>query len=810
MRKHVFAVLFLIFLIFVFFSKEIFSKKSMFAPVDSIYLFSPWNEYKNIIPQNFQQSDALFQFIPWRFYAYHQLRDGHFPLWNPYEFGGIPFFSNDQSGVLSPFNIFGLFFSFDKGFLIINILKLIVSAIGMYLFLNFFQLDKASCMFGSISYTFSALMILWLYHPLSCVVSLAPWLFLAFEQIYKSVISGVKSKIAVFVTSGAFIIAIAFFSGHSETTINLLFGLTIYIITKAVVDHKKTGLIVLIFIITITSGFLLSAVQIIPFLHMLFNSVPFYNRSTIPLDYKIYLPLYSAFLWLVPNIIGNPSFSYFWMKLPQGFHEATPYIGIAPLFLGLFTVLNIKTNYKKILPFWVMAFVGFGMSYGLPIVKWLTMLPIIRAGGSFRYIILVEFGLSALSAFGLNTLIYLNMQTNILTSGKKNKTIMLLLIVCFICILLYWLTRYNITFVATLFGDITFKRFAIFDNPETLAFSLIQIVISLLFIFVTIWLVYKIYKKQIYGMIVPISFIILTICDLFIFGIGYNPNVPQHDFYPYTPIINKLKSLDTKNYTFYASDSIIPPDISMVYSLRDFRGYDIIPSIEYQNFLKLLFPDENTNLGELGMVNWPEHPSLIISSIASIKYFIFPEDFDFYPQNKFVKLIKSYRGLSIWENSLALPRYYLAITLQPALSSDDALTLLSKITISTIHNAIVQGINKPCTYVPNLITVTQIAEKPGEYVFNIQAHEQGFFVLNEPFYPGWHAYIENKPTTIYHTNYLFQGIKLNKGNYKVKFKYKPESFYTGVYISTGTMTIVLILLLANILKGLYRHNIKLF
>ncbi len=48
--------------------------------------------------------DAVFWFFPAYQLAAEQIRSGSFPLWNPYQYGGIPFFSEWQSGTLDPLN----------------------------------------------------------------------------------------------------------------------------------------------------------------------------------------------------------------------------------------------------------------------------------------------------------------------------------------------------------------------------------------------------------------------------------------------------------------------------------------------------------------------------------------------------------------------------------------------------------------------------------------------------------------------------------------------------------------------------------
>ena len=48
--------------------------------------------------------DAVFWFFPAYQFAAEQIASGSFPLWNPYQYGGIPFFGEWQSGVLDPLN----------------------------------------------------------------------------------------------------------------------------------------------------------------------------------------------------------------------------------------------------------------------------------------------------------------------------------------------------------------------------------------------------------------------------------------------------------------------------------------------------------------------------------------------------------------------------------------------------------------------------------------------------------------------------------------------------------------------------------
>ncbi len=804
--KRMLPLLFMGFLVFLFFSKDIVSRDKVFAPLDLVYSYHPWGDYKLIPFQNFQQVDALVLYIPWRLYGYEQMHAGRFPLYNPYEYGGAPFFANDQSGVLSPYNLAGLAFDFKTGFLIIAILKLLAAATGMYLFLSLFDLSKPACILGSTAYTFSALMITWLYHPVSAVVSLIPWFFWASERLLRSTINSEKRHIFSSVLMLALITAVSFFAGHSETTVNVLIGLVVYTGASVLIQNNSRIKLMVYFSAAFVLGFMLASIHIIPFLQLLVNSEPFHFRSQVPntgpLAQSSHLPLDALLTWLVPNLWGNPSYNYFTLNKLIYIFERYSYIGIAPLLLGLSTLRSIKADYKKLLPFWIMILVGFGMAYGIPVFSRLTALPLMKAGSSARYVFLMEFGFCALSAFGLNMLI--NNDHSMVTAHNKNKKAFIIAgSISVLSILLYLVARKFIGVLGPFFSTISFQGELSWITPERFSFILIQIMIALLFLSGSIWFMRNAHNKTIDKKIAYSGLILLTVVDLFIFGIGYNPDVSRKDFYPETPLIDKLQSLDTRDYTFYAPGNTIPADIAMIYRLRDFRGYDMIVSQRYQDFLYLLFPEERPVLGVGGWSWWKSLPQPTIASIAGIKYFILPTGFDPNRQGNYFTLIGTYGNLSLWNNDFAKPIVYAASRVIPSDSDTNTMNLLSSASMSDIGSAIVQGAHGYHDYDPDQIDLKTMEDKPGMYKLMVHARSDGFLVLNLPVYPGWHAYINDKPVYIYPANYLFQGIKLMPGTYIVRFEYMPRAFVIGAYITTITAIFMLISCIVLILIHLH-------
>ncbi len=785
--KRMIPLLFMGFLIVLFFSKDIVSPDKTFAPLDIVYSYHPWGDYKLIPFQNFQQVDALVLYIPWRYYSYQELHKYRFPLYNPYEYGGLPFFANDQSGVLSPYNLTGLLFNFQTGFLIIAILKLVVAALGMYLFLSLFSLSEPAVLMGSIAYTFSALMVTWLYHPVSAVVSLIPWFFWAGERLLRSAMGGKKQHIFGAMLVLAVITSLSFFSGHSETTVNVVVCLTIYMITGILVQGHERMKTASYFVIALIIGGLLAAVHILPFLQLLFNSEPFYFRSHVV---GSPLPLHAIITWLIPNFWGNPSYDYFTLNKLMYIFERYSYIGIAPLLLGLSTLRYVKADYKRLLPFWVMILFGFGMAYGIPVFSWLTALPIMKAGSGARYVFLMEFGLCSLSAFGLHALTR-PLENGVQNHKRNKKAFVVAGIVSVMAILLYRVTRSDIGLAAGFFTTISFSGRLAWLTPERLGFIVIQVVIALLFLTGGAWFIRSAHRKSLDRRVVYGGLILLTVVDLFIFGIGYNPDVSRKDFYPQTPLIDKLKTLDTKDYMFYAPGNTMPADIAVMYHLRDFRGYDMVVSNRYQNFIYLLFPESKPVLGVGGWLWWKDLPKPVLASIAGIKYFVLPAGFNPNQQGNYFTVIGTYGNLSLWDNRFATPMVYAASRVVPSDSDTGSLRLLSNFTRSDIGSAIVQGAEGYHDYDPGKIKLIMMENQPGMYELMVRAESSGFLVFNQPLYPGWHAYRNGKPVHIYTTNYLFQGINLIPGSYRVKFVYMPETFVIGAFLSIAAALFII-------------------
>jgi uncharacterized membrane protein YfhO len=63
------------------------------------------------------------------------------------------------------------------------------------------------------------------------------------------------------------------------------------------------------------------------------------------------------------------------------------------------------------------------------------------------------------------------------------------------------------------------------------------------------------------------------------------------------------------------------------------------------------------------------------------------------------------------------------------------------------------------------------------------AQSPGYVVLSNTWYPGWKAWLDGQPVTIWKANYLFQAVEVPAGNHHLELAYRPGLFYLGFAIS---------------------------
>jgi hypothetical protein len=229
-------------------------------------------------------------FIPPRFFWVESIKNGDFPLWNPYQFSGHPFFANPQHAVLYPLNSLFFLLPFDLAFNAIIIFHFFLGGLFTYLFLRDLDINPTGSLISGLIFMLSGY-LLSVHSLLNCLLSViwTPLIMLFFRRAIAA--PGFKNELIV-----AIFITISFFGGGVEIVYGNLIILLLMVIFTPFSEilfigdkprrYKFIGSVPIywgrikglfgrfksLFLVSVIFLFL-SAIQLIPFLELWIHSI---------------------------------------------------------------------------------------------------------------------------------------------------------------------------------------------------------------------------------------------------------------------------------------------------------------------------------------------------------------------------------------------------------------------------------------------------------------------------------------------------------------------------------------------------------
>jgi hypothetical protein len=219
------------------------------------------------VPHDRQQHDPVNQNEPMRRFAVSEVRVGHLPLWDPYNFCGAPFLANNQSAVFSPFRLLDYIWPDPRALAWGQMLRAIVGGLGAYCFFrSALRARFPAAAIGAWIWPQSGFLVLWTMWPQSAAALWLPWVLLAVKRSFR--FPGAGSIVLL-----AILTACTLVSGHSAIAAHVLLGSGIYALWLLVRkrNHRLGACL------TLGLGWLigigLSAPQILPTLQYVQNSM---------------------------------------------------------------------------------------------------------------------------------------------------------------------------------------------------------------------------------------------------------------------------------------------------------------------------------------------------------------------------------------------------------------------------------------------------------------------------------------------------------------------------------------------------------
>ncbi len=773
-------------------------------------------------------TDDLYYYLPvFEFYG-EALKSGESFLWNPHIFSGFPTYLSQSAGFFDPLNIvlFKFLPTFDAYYLRLAI-GIILALVFSYLVGLKFGISRLSSGLIGMGHV---LAFHWRFignTMVSNILFLLPFLF----YVYKSFLENKKRKWMWPILGGvglgwAFIAGNAQFILYSLTLVGLYALAHFFWIDGRDKTLKKFAInVVSPLLIIVSLGFLIGLPQILPSLS--FSDMTIRSEA---LDYAS-----ATLITLDPGdllLLLFPDYSYF----PYVTGGRKPlYVGAILFLLALASFYAIFRKKKESLEkrtremytiFGLFVFALIASVKYSPIFYLMSKLPVY---GLFRFPMRwMFFGawfLAILGAYGLDYLkthrptgvlkkiyaVYLYFfslislgVTFLNFAGAETLSKLSHFIDKFLSKVLYGNfgflkdpTHYSTAIEKAVFAWKEFTSFS--DVPFLLAYLSLTLASVLMFFYVwknLSWQRFRIYAFSVMaftflGVFLALWQVSFDKDNLFYNNVYAQDVVMDSQYRTYTFLLNegfdgliepkfKLNNEEVKlvkEFQFASGK----PNMSIFSGAMYVDGYDVFLTNEMKEMLVLLGSDEGAQDENRGMLSEEREVSLKdnfgVLSMTSGKYLVSGKSID----DKRLEYVKTMYAtkeeipLYLYSNKEALPRYYFpksVISLSNYGFSDLIENDYTNFTRETYIDC--DGVcAEDKLHSSDFFEKTK--ERNGEFSFTVYTKAGRWFVLNESYLPGWHAFMDGEEVNIHKANALYMAVYVPDGEHEVLFEYR------GVY-----------------------------
>jgi hypothetical protein len=692
------------------------------------------------------------------------------PLWNPYNYSGIPLLGTLQPGVFYPPHLFFLFMPFNVVWNWLIILHFAFAGIATYALMRHLKATKEASFVSGIVFMLSGY-LLSVHNLLTHLLSVAwfPLVLLFFLRYFES------RRIRHLIYS-AISLTMLFLAGAPEIVImTLLVICIITIFLKAFVEAHVPSCAVRLKALAILLVFfaMLSAVQLLPFWELKAFSIRrgglTYEEATI-----------WSFAWkdFIQFFVPDP-FGYFTSEQRSWQNQSwlkTVYLGIVPFALSCFYFLRKE---KKQLFFVVVLALSLLLALGghTPFYKYLYHVPPFDSMRyPVKYLFIFFFMLSMVAGLGLDSL-RRGVEER---SGKTHAAIYVIFYSGFLFALLWGYIALFETDVHRFFDEMGFKP----DRYNEIDLNLhnIKRFLQFAFLFCTALIFYLRVKRRRWVLLAIIAILGL---DLFLANYKYyryhfwDSYLRAHEFtdslsakkdgsrYLYSPKA-------AREFKFFPHDRLsLSPAYASLFKVYSVEGAEVFRTAHREFYLNLI--DRAGSLEEAKR----------FFNILGVRYLIAPYEIT---DNDF-RLLKKTRAAPgkdacLYEFSPFLGRFLLYGAAEFVSDDGKAKEIITGRKID-LDRVLVLKARKAgrVAYGDVKGSARAVSLQASRVAIDTETETDGFLYVADTYYPGWRAYIDGRRTKIHRADIAFRAVFVPKGHHRVVFRYVPLSFYSGLLIT---------------------------
>ncbi len=744
-------------------------------------------------------SDQIQAGVMFRSFYMDYFRDhGRPPVWNPFQFCGIPYIDGFHGDTFYPLSFIPkLLLSADRALGWNMLFHVLLAGITMFMCARTFGRSQVASSLAAVSYMLAAYLISQVapgHDGKMYVTALFPLTLLLIEKAFEG------RRPALYFALLGLTIGVIILTPHPQMAYYTLWACAFYFTYRLIfliIDTKvvtKAVLPIGLFVLAVVVGLSISAIHFYPG----YNYVQKYSPRSDEkrgMDWAKSWSMHAeeAVSLIVPEFSGvsTDEGNTYWGR--NAFKDNSEYAGAIPLMLAIVAVAMVRSRKTWFFGGLAVFALIYALAANTPFFYiFYHLIPNVKSTRAWSMIMfLFSFSIALLAAFAIDFIIQHSRQLK--DNSKRLFQISLFGLPALVLLGALFFSAAPEAAVGLykgiFYSSIPAQKAAILQQhlPNiTAGFWIMTVFLGATAVIV--WL----FSRKALPVAALLIIVALAVIDGYRFDSRFIRTVDYHQMYPRLPLADWLMAQEDKYRVLDLTSGYLPANYFPTMRIEDMNSQHGNQPRWFQN---LIGGTAMRNLFNLNLMNMTNTRYLVLSPRSPIRgEQLGPAGFT---------QAHTWQNFQIYENPMANDR---ATMIYNWVVEPDEEKLSQMILGQSFNPATTAALMEDPGIIPIADTIqpvgrTEIVEYENDHItIAVETTQPGLLVLADNWYPSWKAFVDDEEQTVYRTNAAFRGVVVPAGNHTVEFRYISQMHWTGMLLTLAGLAVVGVVAVAGGLR----------